>query len=121
MSSKRKIYYRLIHIYFQYVTDPRKPLSPFKKYPTKYSPPKKLNGVRKNKFRQYPSQFGKSKQVRPPRPGHLRQTYRASPKPVREQHREHVSKKIVPEQAQRRDSSYGAPAAPQPKVIFHKC
>ena len=119
MSSKRKIYYRLIHIYFQYVTDPRKPISPFKKYPTKYSPPKKLNGVRKNKFRQYPSQFGKSKQVRPPRPGHLRQTYRAIPKPVRE-HREHVSKKIVPEQAQRRDSSYGAPAAPQPKVIFHK-
>jgi len=92
--------------------DPRKPPS-FKKYHTKYSPPKKSHGKHNNRFRQYPSQFGKSKQVRPPR----RQTYRASPKPVRE-NREHVSKIVVPEHAQRRDSSYGAPAAPQPKVII---
>ena len=99
---------------FYFIAVPRKPN--YKKPVNKYSPTKKLNVKSKNRYRDHPPLYVKGKPVRPHRPTHIRQPPKVNPKPTRPNLKK-VSKP-VPEQAQRRDSSYGAPAPPQPQVIY---
>ena len=105
----------LLNILYNLIIVPRKPS--YKKPVNKYSPPKKLNLKSKNRYRDHPPPlYVKGKPVRPHRPTHIRQAPKAHPKPTRDDLEKHI--KPVQEQAQRRDSSYGAPAPPQPKVIY---
>ena len=104
------------------ITVSRKPS--YKKPVSKYSQIKKLSGKSKPRYRDHPPHHPNSKQIRPPlpppRPTHVHKPRKANPKHIRQNHKQTTKK--VPEPAQRRDSSYGAPPAPQPKVIsliFH--
>ena len=104
----------MLNILSNFITVPRKPS--YKKPVNKYSPTKKLNVKSKNRYRDHPPLYVKGKPVRPHRPTHLRQPAKVNPKPAREKFEK--VRKPVQEQAQRRDSSYGAPAPPQPRVIY---
>ena len=91
----------------------------YKKPVSKYSQLKKLSGKGKPRYRDHPPHHPKNKQIRPPlpplRPTHLHKPHKVNPKQIRPNLRQ--APKKAPEPAQRRDSSYGAPPAPQPKVI----
>jgi len=92
----------------------------YKKPVSKYSQLKKLSGKGKPRYRDHPPHHPKNKQIRPPlpppRPTHLHKPHKVNPKQIRPNLRQ--APKKAPEPAQRRDSSYGAPPAPQPKVII---
>ena len=91
-----------------------------KKPASKYSQLKKLSGKGKPRYRDHPPHHPRNKQIRPPlpppRPTHAHKPHKVNPKQIRPNLRQ--TTKNVPEPAQRRDSSYGAPPAPQPKVIL---
>jgi len=92
----------------------------YKKPVSKYSQLKKLSGKGKPRYRDHPPHHPKNKQIRPPlpppRPTHVHKPHKVNPKQIRPNLRQAPRK--APEPAQRRDSSYGAPPAPQPKVII---
>ena len=96
------------------------PLAPskpnYKKGPSKYSSSKKLNGKNKERHRDYPPRPEKKKQVRPQRYHPVRQPYKGNARPVRPSFEKPPPR--IPQPAQRRDSGYGAPAAPQPQVML---
>ena len=96
------------------------PLAPsksnYKKGPSKYSSSKKSNGKNKERYRDYPPRPEKKKQVRPQRYHPVRQPYKGNARPVRPSFEKHAPR--IPQPAQRRDSGYGAPAAPQPQVML---
>ena len=99
-----------------FLLDSRKPSH--KKHGSKYSQLKKLSGKSKPRYRDHPPHHPRNKQIRPPlpppRPTHAHKPHKVNPKQIRPNLRQ--TTKNVPEPAQRRDSSYGAPPAPQPKV-----
>jgi hypothetical protein len=97
--------------------DAKAPSKPnYKKGPTKYSSSKKSNGKGKERYRDYPSRPEKKKQVRPQRYHPVRQPYKGNARPVRPRFEKPPQR--IPQPAQRRDSGYGAPVAPQPQVII---
>ena len=112
-------YYWLLLIYhiFSSCFIPLAPSKPnYKKGPSKYSSSKKLNGKNKERHRDYPPRPEKKKQVRPQRYHPVRQPYKGNARPVRPSFEKPPPR--IPQPAQRRDSGYGAPAAPQPQVML---
>lgn len=111
-------YLKYIYLIFSLFIASRKPS--YKKPVSKYSQLKKLSGKGKPRYRDHPPHHPKNKQIRPPlpppRPTHVHKPHKVNPKQIRPNLRQ--APKKAPELAQRRDSSYGAPPAPQPKVIY---